>query len=378
MKKSLLPLVLSCFVSTISAKEYHVYFGCYTNEQSGSKGIMKSTFDSETGKLSEPVLAAETGSPSFLAIHPNGKFLYAVGEGKTAGFKGGAISAFAINDADGLLKSINQVDSMGGGPCHINLDATGKMAMIANYGGGSVASYAIKADGSLQPAASFIQHEGSSVNPQRQKGPHAHSMNRSPDNQFAFACDLGIDQVITYKIDPAAATLTASSTVAAPPGGGPRHLAFHPNGKFVFVNNELLMSVSTFSYAADAGKLTLKGTVSTLPKEDQDKKGFSTAEVVAHPNGKVVYVSNRTHDTIAVLSCDPATGELALIQNAPAEGQIPRNFNLDPSGKWMIVAHQNSKSAAVLKVDEATGKLSSTGQKITVGGAVCVKFLEKK
>ena len=376
MKSSLLALTLVCLATSASAGDrWLVYFGCYTNAKSGSKGIHLSTFDSAKGTLSDPVVAAETGSPSFLALHPNGKYLYAVGEMASAGGKGGAVSAFAVNRPDGTLRLINQADSGGNGPCHISLDATGHMAMVANYGGGSVASYQIKTDGSLAGPVTFVQHEGSSVDPQRQKGPHAHSFNRSPDNRYAFACDLGLDKVLTYKIDPAAGSFTASGSVALPPGSGPRHFAFHPSGKFAFVNNEMLMTVATFSYAADSGALTLVDTVSTLPPADQGKPGFSTAETVAHPNGKVVYVSNRTHDTIAVFACDPATGKLKLIQNAPAEGRIPRNFNLDPTGQWMIVAHQDSNTAVVLKVEPETGKLSSTGTKINVGGAVCVRFL---
>ena len=376
MKRFLLAAFLTGFASdAVAGDRWLVYFGCYTNEKTGSKGIYVSRFDSAAGVLEEPALAVETGSPSFLALHPNGKFLYAVGEADVPGFTGGAVSAFAINRPDGTLRPVNQADSTGKGPCHISLDATGRMAMIANYGGGSVASYQIKDDGSLAGPVSFIQHEGSSANPQRQKVPHAHSFNPSPDNRFGLACDLGLDKVLTYKIDPAAGRITASSSVALPPGSGPRHFAFHPSGKFAFVNNELTLTASTFSYAAGTGALTLVDTVSTLPAGVSDKSGFSTAETVAHPSGKVVYVSNRGHDTIAVFTCDPATGKLTLIQNAAAEGQMPRNFCLDPSGRWMIVAHQNSNSAALFKVDPDTGKLEYTGRKIQVGGAVCVRFL---
>ena len=377
MKLPIISFFMTCLAATsvTAANQWHVYFGCYTSPQTGSKGIMLSKFDSNTGTLTEPTLAAETGSPSFLTIHPDGKHLYAVGEGAKEGYKGGPVSAFSINQPDGALTMINQVDSGGPGPCHISLDATAKMAMVANYGGGSIASYQIKPDGSLGPAASFIQHQGSSANPARQKGPHAHSINRSPDNQYAFVCDLGLDKVFSYKMDPAAGTLTANGSANTPAGAGPRHFAFHPGGKFAFVNNEMAMSVSTYAYAASSGSLSLLDTVSTLPPADQQKKGLSTAETVAHPNGKFVYVSNRTHDTIAVFSCDPATGRLTLIQNAAAEGRIPRNFCLDPSSKWMIVAHQDSKSAAVFKVDPESGKLSFTGSKVNVGGAVCVRFL---
>ena len=360
----------------LAGDSYHVYFGCYTNAKSGSKGIHVSKFNAATGELSAPELAVETGSPSFLAIHPSKKYLYAVGEMGTPGQKGGAVSAFRISQPDGRLTLINQVSSVGAGPCHISTDATGRMAMIANYGGGSVASYAIADNGALSEAKTFVQHEGASVDPKRQKGPHAHSFNRSPDNRYGFACDLGLDKVLIYQLDPAAGTMTRHGHATVPPGSGPRHFAFHPGGKFAFVNNEMLMTVTTFAYDADKGTLTEVETVSTLPKADRGKTGLSTAETVAHPNGKVVYVSNRTHDTIAVFRCDPATGRLTLIQNAPAEGEIPRNFNLDPTGRWMIVAHQNSNTAALFKVDAESGRLTFTGKKIPVGGAVCVRFLE--
>ena len=376
MKRLFLAALLTGFASNaIAGDRWLVYFGCYTNAKTGSKGIYVSRFDSAAGVLGEPALAVETASPSFLALHPDGKFLYAVGESDTPGFAGGAVSSFAINQPDGMLRPVNQADSRGKGPCHISLDATGRMAMVANYGGGSVASYQIKTDGSLAGPVTFIQHSGSSSNPQRQRGPHAHSFNRSPDNRYAFACDLGLDKVFAYKIEPAAGTITAGGFAELPPGSGPRHFAFHPSGKFAFVNNELSMTASTFSYGPDMGTLTLVDTVSTLPSGVVDKTGFSTAETVAHPNGKVVYVSNRKHDTIAVFTCDPATGKLTLIQNAPAEGLTPRNFCLDPSGRWMIVAHQDSNSAALFKVDPGTGKLEFAGRKIAVGGAVCVRFV---
>lgn len=376
MKPICLAVILAGLTSTAMAGDrFLVYFGCYTNAKSGSKGIQVASFDSASGTLGNPTLAVETGSPSFLALHPNGKFLYAVGEAGTAGSKGGAVSAFAIQRPEGTLRLINQADSGGKGPCHISLDATGHLAMVANYGGGSVASYQIKEDGSIAGPVTFIQHEGSSVDPQRQKGPHAHSLNRSPDNRYAFACDLGLDKVLTYKIDPAAGTLTSSGFAGLPPGSGPRHLSFHPSGRFVFVNNEMLMTASTFSYAAETGALSLLDTVSTLPPDVVDKTGLSTAETVAHPNGKFVYISNRGHQSIAVFACDPATGKLTLVQNAPVEGKTPRNFCLDPSGRWMIAAHQDSNSAALFKVDPVSGKLAFSGRKITVGGAVCVRFL---
>lgn len=376
MNRASLSFLLAALTTTaIAGDNYLVYFGCYTNAKSGSKGIYVSKFNSGTGEITDPQLAVETGSPSFLAISPDKKHLYAVGEMPTTDKKAGGVSAFNVSLPDGKLSFINQVSSVGAGPCHVSLDKTGQMAMVANYGGGSVASYAIGKDGALSEAATFVQHEGGSVNAKRQAGPHGHSMNVSPDNRFAFACDLGLDKVLIYKIDPATGKMTAHGHGSVPPGSGPRHLAFHPNGKHVFVNNEMLMTVTSFAYDAEKGALTEIETVSTLPEADRGKEGFSTAETVVHPNGKFVYVSNRTHDTIAVFACDAATGKLTRIENVPAEGQIPRNFSLDPSGKWMIVAHQNSNTAALFKVDQESGKLTFTGKKVNVGGSVCVRFL---
>jgi len=376
MNRASLSFVFAALTTTaIAGENYLVYYGCYTNPKSGSKGIYVSKFNNASGELSAPQLAVETGSPSFLAVHPSKKYLYAVGEISGPDKKAGGVSAFGIALPDGKLTLINQASSVGAGPCHVSVEKTGRMAMIANYGGGSVASYAIGENGALSEAATFVQHEGSSVNPKRQSGPHGHSINSSPDGRFAFACDLGLDKVLIYRLDPATGKMSAHGHATVPPGSGPRHFAFHPSGNFAFVNNEMLMTVTTFAYDAEKGALTAVETVSTLPEADRGKEGFSTAETVAHPNGKVVYVSNRTHDTIAVFTCDPATGKLTLIQNAPAEGQIPRNFNLDPTGKWMIVAHQNSNTAALFKVDAETGKLTFTDKKVQVGGCVCVRFL---
>lgn len=375
--KTTLPLLASTLflaVSSHAGDQHLVYFGCYTGGKSASKGIQVAKFNSATGELSEPGLAAEMGSPSFLAFHPTKPLLYAVGEMSSPGVKGGAVAAFSI-DRSGTLTRINEASSVGGGPCHISVDHSGRMVMVANYGGGSVASFAIQPNHGLSEAVTFVQHEGSGPNTGRQAKPHAHSINPSPDNRFALACDLGTDQVLVYELDPAAGKMKAAGHGNVPPGSGPRHLAFHPNGKWVFVNNEMTLTETTFAYDAARGTLTEVETVSTLPEADRGKKGFSTAETVVHPSGKFVYVSNRTHDTIAVFSCDPATGRLKLIQNAPAEGKIPRNFSLDPSGKWMLVAHQDTSSVAVFQVDPVQGTLSFTGRKISTGSPVCVRFL---
>ena len=367
------------FASSLTAADSHwVYFGTYTKGQSPSKGIYRSSFDAETGNLGAPELAAEIGSPSFLNISPAGDRLYAVGEAaKGEASKG--VAAYALDVASGELTLINEVSAVGDGPCHVNSDATGKMVAIANYGSGSAVSYRVLENGGLSEAVSFIQHQGSSVNEKRQSGPHAHSVNFSPDNRYAYVCDLGLDKVMIYRADPAMGTLVPNeppfATVA--PGSGPRHLAFHPNGKFVFVNNEMTLTETTFAYDAATGALTEVDTVSTLPAGEAADAGLSTAETVVHPSGRFVYVSNRGHDTVAVFECDAETGKLTLVQNAKCEGSIPRNIRLDPTGEWMIMAHQKTQDVAVFAVDQETGKLTFTGQKHEVGAPVCVRFVAR-
>ncbi len=363
------------------AKEYFVYVGTYTGGQGrASEGIYVFRFDTTTGKASAPLLAAKSVNPSFLALHPGGKYLYAANEVSEFAGKGvGAVGAFAIDRENGKLTLINQASSAGSGPAHLTVDRAGKCVLVANYGGGSVAALPIKADGSLGEPASSIQHTGMSVDPNRQKEPHAHSINVSPDNRFAFAADLGLDKVLVYKLDASHAGLTANDPpfVTVSPGSGPRHFAFHPGGKFAYVINEMLCTMTAFSYDAKRGELKAIQTVSTLPVGESVKPGYSTAEVVAHPNGKFLYGSNRGHDTIAVFAIG-ADGKITLIQNAPAEVKIPRNFNLDPTGQWLITAGQSSDTLAVFRVDPQTGKLEFTGTKIEVGAPVCVKFLPIK
>ena len=359
-----------------AAKEYFVYVGTYTGKQ--SQGIYRFTFNAVTGKVGKPELAGEATNPSFLALHPSGKNLYAVGEvNDVAGKQGGGVSAFAIQP-DGKLKLLSQASTVGSGPCHISVDKSGKMALVANYGGGSVVALPIKADGSVGEHTEFVQHTGKSVTP-RQSQPNAHSVNLSPDNRFAFVADLGLDQVLIYKLDLAKGTLTPNDPpfVTVPPGSGPRHFTFHPGGKFAYVINEITCTMTAFSYDAKRGELKVIQTVSTLPAGESVKPGYSTAEVVAHPNGKFLYGSNRGHDTIAVYAIG-ADGKITLVQNAPAEVKVPRNFNLDPTGQWLITAGQSSDNLAVFRVDQQTGKLEFTGTKLEVGAPVCVKFLPIK
>jgi 6-phosphogluconolactonase len=359
-----------------SPKEMIVYFGTYTGAK--SKGISLTRLDPSSGRLSAPELAAETPSPSFLALHPNRKFLYAVNEVSKFNDKpSGAVSAFAIERQTGKLTLLNQQSSGGPGPCHLVVDQAGKNVLLANYGGGSVAVLPIRGDGSLAEASAFIQHTGSSVNPQRQKEPHAHSINLDRANRFAFVADLGLDKVLIYRFDPAQGTLQANEPAFAPvkPGAGPRHFAFHPTGRFAYVINELDCTVTAFGYDAARGELKEVQTVSTLPEGTSAQPGFSTAEVQAHPSGKFLYGSNRGHDTIAVFAIDAGNGTLKWIENVPTQGRTPRNFGLDPTGQWLLAANQSSDNVAIFRIDPESGRLSRRDVLAGIGAPVCVKFL---
>jgi 6-phosphogluconolactonase len=359
---------------TKSHGPYRVYIGTYTGGQ--SKGIYVCEFDAGTGKLSEPRLAAAAVNPSFLALHPQGKFLYAVSEiADFSGEKTGAVAAYSIAPS-GDLKLLNQQSCGGGGPCHLVVDSSGGSVLVANYGGGSVAALPIGNDGRLGKAKSVIQHQGSSVNKSRQSEPHAHSINLDPASHFAFAADLGMDKVLVYRFDAKLGTLEANDPPSAPvaPGSGPRHFAFHPSGKYAYVINELANTVTAFSYNAHHGALKEIQTITTLP---EDFKGTSyTAEVVVHPSGKFLYGSNRGHDSLAIFTVDQETGKLSAAGHASTGGKTPRNFNIDPTGHYVLAANQDAGTIVVLRVDQHNGALTPRGQTVKVGMPVCVKFLK--
>ncbi len=369
---------LFCSSNSIHADEsgkVRVYFGTYTNET--SKGIYQSVLDTATGKLSPAELAVEIGNPSFLAIHPTNKYLYAVNE--ISEFRGqpvGSVSAFSIDSTSGRLKLLNQESSGGAGPCHLVVDSTGKQVLVANYGGGSVAVLPILNDGHLKPSTSFVQHHGSSVNKDRQSGPRAHSINLDRANKFAVVADLGLDKILIYRFEGNDGILTANKppAVNVSPGRGPRHFAFHPSVNFAFVNNELTSSVTSFTYNPILGSLTEIDTLSTLP-ESAKPQDNSTAEVVVHPSGKFVYVSNRGHDSLAIFQCDQTTGRLTASGHQSTGGKTPRNFSIDHSGQFLLAANQSTNNVVVFRIDLNTGALTSTGHSIEVGSPVCIRFL---
>lgn len=357
-------------VSTVWAKSVDVYFGTYTDQGSRSRGIYHSTLDTETGQLSAPALATRVVNPAFLELHPNGRFLYVASEsGRT-----GRVYAYAIDGQKGGLTLLNHQSSRGNGPCHVSVDHAGRYVFVANYGSGSAAVLPIQADGKLAISTGFVQHSGSSVNRDRQKGPHAHSANASPDDRFVFVADLGIDKVMIYKLDAEAGTIVPNDppAVRSKPGAGPRHFAFAPSGKFAYLINEMGCTMTAFSYDAASGALTEIQTVPTLPS---DFKGSSTcAEVRVHPSGKFLYGSNRGHDSITVYRIDPEKGTLTVVEHETAGIKTPRNFNIDPTGAFCLVANLDGDNVSVFRIDRETGALTPTGQKVTVGQPSCIRF----
>lgn len=367
-------ILITLFAATTSSihAETLVYFGTY------SDAIYYATLDQETGELSAPQLAADIARPPFVAIHPSGKFLYSVsGITDKNGNNAGGVSSFSVLE-DGSLKLINQQPCGGGGPCHVSLDKTGQMLMVSNYGSGSIASYRIASNGSISESVSTIKHNGSGPNKDRQASPHAHSTNTDPSNRRAYTADLGIDQIRIYDIDVETGELSPNKFpfVEMPAGGGPRHLNFHPSGKFAYSNLELTLQVSALRLDQATGEMSLVQTLSTLPP-NTDSTGFSTAETLVHPSGKFLYVSNRGHNSIAIFTIDQETGKLTYSKNESTLGKTPRNFGLDPTGKFLIVANQNSNNVVVFRIDQETGLLEATGSEIEIPSAVCVRFLER-
>ena len=363
-----------------SNKPYLVYVGTYTNK-TNSKGIYAYTFDPGIGKLTSLGLAAESEDPSFLAVHPTGKYLYAVNEiDRFGGQKSGAISAFSIDPKTGKLTLLNPAATQGGGPCHVSLDKTGKNVLVANYGGGSVAVFPIRDDGSFGPASAFVQHSGSSVDKQRQGGPHAHWIGTSPDNRYALAADLGLDEVLIYRFSGAKGTLTPNNPpyVKLNPGAGPRHLAFHPNGKYAYVLAEMENTVTALAYKASNGSLSPLQTVSALSILRKDYKGpKEAAEIAVHPSGRFLYASNRGGiDTISAFSIEPAKGTLRLKNEYPTMGKTPRNFAIDSTGKFLLAANQESNNIVTFSIDPTTGALTPTGDIAEAPAPVCITFVE--
>lgn len=349
-----------------------LYVGAYTEPPQGrAEGIGVYRFEHETGSLDHVQTVTGITNPSFLAISPDGRNLYAVCESE-----GGAVAAFSRDPDSGELRELNRQSSGGNGPCYVSLDASGRYALVANYGGGSVAALPISDDGSLRPASSVVQHTGSSINPDRQGEAHAHMIAPTPDSRHIFATDLGMDRVIGYTLDTASGELLPDEAAGAAshPGSGPRHFAFSPAIGLAFVINELDSTLTAYDYDAKSGRLDPRQTVSTLP--DDFEGDNTTAHVLVSPDGRFVYGSNRGHDSIAIFAIQPESLDLIALGHVPSGGRTPRNFALDPSGRWLLAANQDSDTVVAMRRDAQTGVLGDPETVSDIPSAVCLAFWE--
>ncbi|HMV46621.1 MAG TPA: lactonase family protein [Blastocatellia bacterium] len=354
-------------------KDLLLYVGTYTNNN-GSEGIYVYRMNPADGQLTrQSATGNDISNPSFLAIDSSKRFLYAANEsGEFLGKKGGGLTSFAIDQKTGALRKLNAVTSPGV-PCHVSVHPSGKFVLAANYGGGNVVIYPVKADGSLAEASDVAQHSGKGGDPKRQDGPHAHSIMLDETGTFAFAPDLGIDRVMIYRIDAKNGKLVPNGFAATKPGAGPRHFDFHPSGKFAYVISELNSTVTAFAYDKAKGALKELQTISTLPA---DFKATSyCADIHVHPSGKFLYGSNRGHNSIVIYAIDGSTGKLTLIGHESTRGNWPRNFGIDPTGQFLLAANQNSNSIATFRIDERTGKLAAVGALLELPAPVCLKFI---
>lgn len=360
--------------ATVHADDPLVYVSAFAAGEEGA--IHAFRFDTETGALRLQHQTTDVEHPFFLVISPNGRFLYSIDTDKFGGEEDEFVAAYSIEALSGKLTRLNKQSAKGSASCYLDIDSTGKTVVLANYSTGSVAALPVQADGSLGKATSFVQHEGSSVNPKRQKAPYAHSIEISPDNRFALAADLGIDKVLAYRLDAANSKLTvndAQSSISVDPGSGPRHLTFHPNGKSVYLINELKNTVTFFAYEPESGKLTTQQTISTLP--DNYDGVTHTADVKITPNGKYLYGTNRGHDSVACYRIGD-DGRLTLIKIEPSLGKGPQNLLITPDGQWVICANMPGNNVVVFKINSETGELTATGEPVTVPMASCIRWLK--
>lgn len=368
MKKplALCTLALLAGASNAAAETWHVYVGTYTSGE--SEGIYRLEFDDETGTLTRAGLAVATENPSFLALHPAKPVLYA----SSRLSDGHATTAFRIDPGTGDMSPLNQQPAGGKGPCHVAVTPDGQLAAVANYSDGTVSVYPVGKDGALGPASGFFQHAGTGPDERRQKGPHAHSVNFDPTGQYLVVADLGIDKLMIYKREGNTVAPNDPAFATVPPGGGPRHFAFHPSKPYAYAVNEMGNTVTAFRWLVSTGTLVPIHTVPTLP-EDFDGDN-TTADIEVHPSGKFVYASNRGHDSIAVFAVDPETGRLAPQGHTKTGGETPRNFTQDPSGQYLLAANQNSNDIFVFEINPETGALTPTGHKVELPSPVCLVF----
>ena len=380
LRRSPLPALVGLLVALlfaaadVPAADHLVYVGTYTGK--GSDGIYAFRFDPATGNTGPVSLVAATDNPSFLAVDPKGRFLYAVNE--LDAFRGdptGAVSVFAIDRKSGALTPLQQVASLGAGPAHLSLDRSGRYLMVANYNGGNVAVFPIGRDGRLGGHTAFIQDAGSSVNPERQAGPHAHFIEVTLDNRFAITADLGIDKLLVHRFDARTGALAPATPgfAAVDPGTGPRHIAFAPSGKFLYVVNELASTVTVFAYDPGPGTLSAIQTIPILPGDFSGRN--TAAEIAVDAKGRFLYVSNRGHDSIAVFGIEPDGGLLKPLEWAPSGGRSPRHFAIDPTGQWLFAANQDSNTIRLFRINRKSGRLTPVDPPLAVASPACIQIV---
>ena len=370
-----LPLLKDNFSQNRLAREQTLYVGTYTSRPLGrSEGIYVYRLNTVTGELTHSKTVKDVADPSYLTIDRKRRFLYAVNEvSQFNGKPSGAVTSFAIDRTSGELSRLNQKASEGGSPCYVTLDRTERYALVANYEAGNITVLPIKRNGWLEDAVSVVQHEGSSVNRDRQLGPHAHCVVVDKLNRYVFAVDLGIDKILGYKFDARTGKLTKHSEIAVKPGAGPRHFTFHPNHKHAYVINELDSTVTAFNYDANRGLLKEHQTISTLPIGFSGQN--SCADLHVSPNGKFLYGSNRGHDSIVVFAIEGRSGRLTYVENVSTGGKTPRNFTLDPTGRFLLAANQKSDSVVTFHIEARTGQLTPTGHTAEIPTPVCLKLV---
>ncbi len=370
MKNLILTIVLPLLLIAEGSKENYLIVGTYTGGK--SEGIYVYKFNSEDGTHKE-VSHIKASNPSFIAVSPDEKYIYAVNEDAKVGH-GGDIAAYSFNKENGTLTLLNKQPTGGDHPCYVDIDKTGKWVFAANYSSGSLSVFPVTAEGSLGAATTHIAHTGSGANKDRQENPHVHCTFISPDNKWLYVPDLGIDKVMIYAFDATTGKLTAGSRPFAQsqPGGGPRHITFHPTGKFAYVIEELSGQVVAYQY--QKGGLKLLQRTSTIPR---GQKGFAgSADIHVSPDGKFLYASNRgDFNNIAMYKVDTKTGKLSIIGFQPTLGNAPRNFNFDPSGNYLLVGNQNNDEIVIFKRNLKTGLLTEAGKRIEVGKPVCLKWI---
>jgi len=370
-QNGLIVLCLLLLLGTARADRYFAYFGTYTGK--GSHGIYVAPYDSTTGKAGELKLAAEVSNPSFLTVRPGGNLLAASSD---RGPKLAAVVTYAINHTSGELRPISDAPVPCRGLCHVSFDRMGKYVFGASYSSGEIFSWPVTPDGTIGPVVSDIKSTGHGVDPTRQEQPHAHQILPAPQNDFVFVCDLGLDTVDRYRLDGASGTLTEVRPFAAvPPGGGARHLAFAPSGRFAYVANEMGSAVTVFAYSPGDGEMRTVQTVSTLPPGFTPGPINTAAEVAVHPSGKFLYVSERGPDTIAAFTVDQASGKLTPAGHYSSGGKTPRFFTLDPAGRFLLAGNQNSANVVLFQVNQETGTLTPTGQELSLVSPVCIVFV---